>query len=202
MKGFRFALIFCALFILSGCLKNYYSGYRGNPPKLNDKFGFPIGGKNQFLTSDGFVVRNFRLDLESMTGVGCTANASQQYTTMYLHREALSQFEAMQAAARQDHIKLSICSAYRDYDHQKQVKRQFPGKAISPGYSEHHLGTAVDLADVWWGNSNFRWLKKNAHRYGFILSYYRTPTSGEANHWRYVGVAAAKAYYDWFGELY
>ena len=202
MKGYHFTVMFCALVMFSGCFQNYYSGYRGGPPKFYDKYGFPIGGKNRLLTSDGFVVRDFQLDLESMIGVSCNAGNSQQYTNMYMHREALAQFEAMQAAARRDNIKLSICSAYRDYDYQKRVQRQYPGKAISPGYSEHHLGTAVDMADVWWGSNSYRWLKGNAHRFGFILSYYRTQTSGEANHWRYVGVDAARAYYDWFGEMY
>lgn len=194
--------VFTLLFIfLTGCFQTY-NGYRGGPPKIYDKYGFPIGGKNQFLTNDGFVVRDFQLDLEAMTGVGCSGSAAQEYVRMYMHQEALSQFEVMQSAARKDGVRLSICSAYRDYEHQKQVKRQLPGKAIDAGYSEHHLGTAVDLANVWWSSSSFRWLKANAHQYGFILSYYRTSTSGEANHWRYVGQGAAQQYHDWFGDQY
>jgi LAS superfamily LD-carboxypeptidase LdcB len=101
-------------------------------------------------------------------------------------------------------VYLSICSAYRDYDYQKRIKRRYPNKAIDPGYSEHHLGTTVDLLNVTWNNRNFRWLARNAHRYGYILTYYRRPELevGEANHWRYVGGETAEAFYRSFGHLY
>lgn len=53
-----------------------------------------------------------------------------------------------------------------------------------PGKSEHHLGTAVDLIDANhngndrydyarqnWNNGFYRWLRENAHTYGFVISY-------------------------------
>jgi zinc D-Ala-D-Ala carboxypeptidase len=69
------------------------------------------------------------------------------------------------------------------------------------GYSEHQLGTTVDFTTQKAGAANFEfnatgaysWLKKNAHIYGFTLSY---PAGNayyafEPWHWRFVGTALA-----------
>ena len=83
-----------------------------------------------------------------------------------------------------------------------------PKKSVAkPGYSEHQLGTTVDLS----GSSiNFAsasinfdntpedlWLRENAHLYGFIMSfpYGKDETTGykyEPWHYRYVGKDVAK----------
>jgi len=74
-----------------------------------------------------------------------------------------------------------------------------------PGHSEHQLGLALDVSSARLGgslSSNFsatpegRWLRNNAHRYGFIIRY---PRNREADtgfvyepwHVRFVGVEAA-----------
>ena len=74
-----------------------------------------------------------------------------------------------------------------------------------PGFSEHQLGTAVDFGS--WSLSNQfhtdfyetpegQWLVKNAHKYGFTLSYpgYAEDVTGyyfEPWHFRYVGAELA-----------
>lgn len=76
-----------------------------------------------------------------------------------------------------------------------------------PGYSEHELGLAVDLADTTLpddgqeGSPMHAWLAENAWRHGFILRY--PPDKREATgadyvpyHYRYVGREAAQQIYE------
>lgn len=69
-----------------------------------------------------------------------------------------------------------------------------------PGTSEHNLGLAVDFNYVtndFDKTEAFRWLRKNAENYGFILRYPKekediTKIEYEPWHWRYVGEEHAK----------
>jgi zinc D-Ala-D-Ala carboxypeptidase len=112
-------------------------------------------------------------------------------------------------------IKLKVISAYRSFDTQADLKSNYKviygaGTAnqfsADQGYSEHQLGTAVDFTTTVTGNDfnkfdkteEFKWLKNNAHRFGFILSY---PEGNsyylyEPWHWRFVGVSLATWLYD------
>lgn len=101
--------------------------------------------------------------------------------------EAREALEQMQAAAEADGIRLSIFSDYRSYHDQRQVYAREDahyGSAAEnysarPGFSEHQLGTAYDVA--WTGmNLNpydhrnqllYDWLEQNAHTFGFVMSY-------------------------------
>ena len=78
-----------------------------------------------------------------------------------------------------------------------------------PGCSEHETGLAVDITrkNVWradpgfHGTKEFNWLMNNARDYGFILRYpqgkeHITGISYEPWHWRYVGVAHARAMHE------
>lgn len=70
----------------------------------------------------------------------------------------------------------------------------------SPGYSEHELGSAVDInADSVYstGNEVYSWLAQNARYYGFIRRYPEekqslTGIADEPWHYRYVGKEAAR----------
>lgn len=70
------------------------------------------------------------------------------------------------------------------------------------GYSEHQLGTAVDLTvanqdpvlDIKFDSTAaFAWLTNNAYRFGFILSYPKNNSyyQYEPWHWRFIGIALA-----------
>ena len=69
------------------------------------------------------------------------------------------------------------------------------------GYSEHQLGTTVDLTTSEVGELSvkldatpaYQWLTANAYRYGFILSYPKGNAfyQYEPWHWRFVGVTLA-----------
>lgn len=124
--------------------------------------------------------------------------------------EILPYLTRMLKQAKNDNIPLYVASAYRSFDTQGSLKGAYSvtygaGTANSfsadQGYSEHQLGTTVDLITTGTGGSlsgfdktpAYTWLLANAHRYGFVLSYPKN--NGyyifEPWHWRFVGVKLA-----------
>jgi len=119
--------------------------------------------------------------------------------------------EKMFAAAADDGIDLKVISAYRSFDDQAALKSTYTviygaGTANSfsadQGYSEHQLGTTIDITtpelkenfETFDTTTGYKWLKSNAHKYGFVISY---PKSNgyyvyEPWHWRFVGVDLAE----------
>lgn len=116
---------------------------------------------------------------------------------------------AMLNDARKYGLSLEIISAYRSFYEQDNLKSTYTvtygsgANAFSAdqGYSEHQLGTTVDLTDTATGDTfsgfedtkTYEWLLDNAYRYGFVESY---PMGNnyyvfEPWHWRFVGVALA-----------
>ena len=128
----------------------------------------------------------------------------------YFHGDALEFLTDMLDAAADDGHDIKILSAYRSFDEQQALKGQYTqvygsgSNAFSAdqGYSEHQLGTTVDLSDIATGGTYtsfaqteaYDWLIKNAYRYGFILSYPENNTFYvyEPWHWRFVGVELAR----------
>ncbi len=132
------------------------------------------------------------------------------------------------AAYKAQHTAQTVLSSYRSYDEQIYLRTQKSEEndnfLAPPGRSEHHLGTAVDLA---WqterlnfylmniyprARSFYNWLKENAQHYGFIFSYpykatpdqtkdnllepYITEYKAEPWHIRYVGRELAEKIYN------
>jgi zinc D-Ala-D-Ala carboxypeptidase len=129
-----------------------------------------------------------------------------------LRREAAAAYEAMREGARRERITLWVVSAYRPFRRQRelyllQVRLDGPGQTTvaRPGFSEHELGTAVDLCGrdasavvkVRFGDTPAgRWLLAHAPEFGFALSYTAanqaiTGISTEPWHYRYHGREAA-----------
>lgn len=95
---------------------------------------------------------------------------------------------------------------YKDQIQRRGSETEAAKISAPPGYSEHHTGYAVDLAD---GNSPraditykfaeseaFRWLSQHAQEYGFELSFPQNNPQGvsyEPWHWRFVGSPQAEA---------
>ena len=117
--------------------------------------------------------------------------------------------------ARDDGVELYVRSSYRSFDEQKALKSAYTvtygagtANAFSAdqGYSEHQLGTTMDLS----GSRNesltesfdktkaFEWLSKNAYKYGFVLSYPKGNAYYvyEPWHWRFVGKKLADYLHD------
>jgi zinc D-Ala-D-Ala carboxypeptidase len=140
-------------------------------------------------------------------------------------REALEHLlQLFDAAYGAQHTSETVLSSYRSYAEQVFLGQQDPeanGAFLAePGRSEHHLGTAFDLA---WQTDRlnfyimnldprarafYNWLKATAQDYGFIFSYpykssadssknnllepYVTEYKAEPWHIRYVGAALAQ----------
>ncbi len=126
--------------------------------------------------------------------------------TIWLEPDTRSAWLAMQAAAIKAGVKTEIISAFRSQHYQADlVRRKLKrGQAIveiltvsaAPGFSEHHSGRAIDLAEpgmpplveAFADSAAFSWLKANARRFGFIMSFPPENRHGvmyEPWHWCY-----------------
>lgn len=124
----------------------------------------------------------------------------------FLSSAAHNPWMEMQSAALANGIQLQVVSAFRSVDYQCSLIRNklARGQSIekilkvnaAPGYSEHHTGNALDLntpgceplTEAFEDTSAFAWLERNAHRYGFVLSYPRDNSydiAYEPWHWAY-----------------
>jgi LAS superfamily LD-carboxypeptidase LdcB/serine/threonine protein kinase len=132
---------------------------------------------------------------------------------MKLRETALRKLIALWHAAEFDGVALTVISAYRSYDYQKELfQRWVDGHgeeeanlfSARAGQSEHQLGTtvdfggsAVDLKAEFADTDQGRWLAVNAYRFGFVMSYpqgseHITGYIFEPWHYRYIGVEAAQ----------
>ncbi len=114
----------------------------------------------------------------------------------------------MQCAATDDRIKLELVSGFRSVSYQSAIWERKLARGLSieeiarvsapPGRSEHHSGRAVDLASgegpvleqSFARTPAYRWLKRNASRFGFVESYPRKNPYGiiaEPWHWCWRG---------------
>jgi D-alanyl-D-alanine carboxypeptidase len=107
----------------------------------------------------------------------------------FLVREiVVADLKALREAAVAAGHPLDVVAAYRSWQQQADLfqRRQdefgYQGsldRTARAGHSEHQLGTVVDFkslgaADVtqsWGSGPTGRWMSRNAHRYGFVLSY-------------------------------
>ncbi len=127
-----------------------------------------------------------------------------------LTKETSEALEKMSEAMKDDDLELSVTSAFRSAEtqaylyenwHDKNTAKDGEEAVAKPGFSEHQLGTTVDLTSpaVNYDSAHrsfnltpeYNWLQKNAHKYGFVLSYPSKKKTGyifEPWHWRYVGL--------------
>ena len=123
-----------------------------------------------------------------------------------LDPRALVAWQAMQAAAARDGVRLAIVSAFRGLDYQAGlIRRKLEGGqslaeilavVAVPGFSEHHTGRAIDVgtddcpavSPEFEQTPAYHWLQANASDHGFTLSYPRGNQLGidfEPWHWCY-----------------
>jgi D-alanyl-D-alanine carboxypeptidase len=136
-----------------------------------------------------------------------------------LKREVAAYLGVMFESAARDNIKLGVVSAFRLPTEQGAIYQKWVAekgdegreRVAEPLHSEHQLGTAVDITSMV-GNpdgSEYRihgtpedaWLKSNAHKYGFVMSYPEgkesiTGYTYEPWHYRFVGIAPAREIFD------
>lgn len=128
----------------------------------------------------------------------------------YFHRDAWPFLLEMLEDAKDDGVNPEIVSAYRSFNEQTELKAKYDivyGEGTAnqfsayQGYSEHQLGTTIDITTEemegallnFEKTKLFAWLEKNAHNYGFVLSYPEDNQSYiyEPWHWRFVGIELA-----------
>jgi len=129
-----------------------------------------------------------------------------------IHSKIKGRTEALVREARAAGIDINIVSGYRSFGAQADLKSQYRVTygsganrfSAEQGYSEHQLGTAVDFGTKKSGglagesSGAYDWLRKNAHRFGFVLSYPKGNAyyMFEPWHWRYVGIELATRLHD------
>ena len=135
--------------------------------------------------------------------------------------EAWPHLKTMLDTAKSQGVTLYVKSGYRSFTEQKSLKNNYTvlyGKGTAnafsadQGYSEHQLGTALDFISTGLGGNltgfdtteAYTWLQKNAHRYGFTLSYPKGNAYYiyEPWHWRFVGVKLASHLHDTNKKFY
>jgi zinc D-Ala-D-Ala carboxypeptidase len=107
-------------------------------------------------------------------------------------------------------MKIILVSGYRSHSSQQSLYNKYSKltreggypRVAPPGFSEHQLGTAFDVAGEFSSGSAFakttegKWINDYAYKYGFILSYpkdeeTKTGYMYEPWHLRYVGIESA-----------
>jgi D-alanyl-D-alanine carboxypeptidase len=122
---------------------------------------------------------------------------------IYVTAATRDAFVKMAVAAARDGVKLEVDSGYRSVAYQRRIYQrklaegddfyEIARGVAPPGYSEHMLGTTLDLAPSKWtfnGTPAERWLLENAEEFFFVQSYPRKSDRGftwEPWHWKYVG---------------
>ena len=137
---------------------------------------------------------------------------SQSDAKYKIHRLAKPALQELTNAAKREGITLTPGSIFRGVARQRQIvsnkrnqgqsPRQIYRTSSHPGYSEHHTGLAVDFTpinDAFARTPAYRWLRENAHRYGWYQSFDKSYSqySGiaeESWHWRYEGKNAEFAH--------
>jgi len=127
-----------------------------------------------------------------------------------VHKSMYKSLKEMKEDAEGEGVYLVFLSGYRSIKLQKQIfyslksiRNQIASErarvSAPPGYSEHSTGFAIDIGDAYEretdfeesfeNTSAFKWLKKNAAKYHFRLSFDKKQTSVDYEpwHWRYEG---------------
>lgn len=199
---------------------NYYEKNQNKSPNeivsvVNSNADYAFYSKTEIsdLSKDNLVLVNKFYSLPSNYEPDDLVTIESPYGIGQLRKEAYEQFKKMYRDAEKENLKINIVSAYRSYSKQKNLYEKYvqnDGKALAdtysarPGHSEHQTGLTIDVVideEYFKNTDEFRWLQKNAHKYGFILRYpekadYITGYMFEPWHYRYVGVDAATEIYN------
>lgn len=165
----------------------------------------PVPGLHDRLSSDGRLLGHFpyaEADPKSLVAVA---------PGLFMKPDAARSFLEMERAAASDGVVLVPLSGFRSISEQKtlffDVKAERNQSSVDraqvsapPGFSEHSTGYAIDIGDHSQPETNlspsffntraYQWLKKNAARFQYVLSFPENNPQGvnfEPWHWRYEG---------------
>lgn len=148
--------------------------------------------------------------------VSASNSGIRRGSSYYLRNILISDLSSMITASKADGIDLSIVSGYRSFATQQSTYQSWLNKnngnvayvdtfSARAGHSQHQLGTVIDfssseikdaLGDSFSNTNASKWLKSNAYKYGFVISYpsgFETTTGYkyESWHYRYIGIRNA-----------
>jgi D-alanyl-D-alanine carboxypeptidase len=194
--------IIIIIFILSIiCINNFYENIK------------IITETNNLLI---LVNKNNKLPKDYIPSELILLNNKYSIENKYLQKEAAINFEKLSEDASKLGYKIIATSAYRDYEYQEILYNYYvetkgleyaDNCSARPGHSEHQTGLAVDVMgsnndyNKFEESNEFKWMKDNAHKYGFILRYPKNKThitgfKYEPWHYRYVGKKVATIIYN------
>ena len=138
------------------------------------------------------------------------------YADNSIVKKVYEAYKNMWYAAKEEDLTLIVTSSYRDYKTQETLWNQYADRngekwadsvSARAGFSEHQTGLTLDIVTYntimndFENTDEFKWLQKNAHKYGFILRYPKdkediTGYAYESWHYRYVGVDVATSIHE------
>mgnify|MGYP001135622192 CR=1 FL=1 len=191
-------------------------------PQINTSNGsswweYPIDIKQTTRSGNDFLVlvnKEYRLPSTyaptDLVKVG--ENVIRRGSNYFLRSVIIDDLRSLVADVKAEGIDLSIVSAYRSYSTQQNTYQywvNYNNGCVScadrisarAGHSQHQLGTTLDFSSseindslgIKFGDTKASaWLKENAYRYGFVMSFpqgYESVTgfSYEPWHYRYIG---------------
>ncbi len=126
-----------------------------------------------------------------------------------IHEQVWPHLQTMLESAKADGVNILIASGYRSFGTQASLKSSYKVTygsgankfSADQGYSEHQLGTTLDLTTPELNGAlvgfdktpAYKWLTDNAHKYGFVMSYPKNNTYYvfEPWHYRFVSIPLA-----------
>lgn len=169
--------------------------------------------------NDGFLIivnKFYHLDKSYERTNLQNINLAYAYANNSAAEIVIKKFKQMRDDIEEEmNVHLMVNSSYRSYEDQEEIYNEFKkvslkyadSYAARPGYSEHQTGLAIDITSLEHPTANefkeseeYKWLKENCHKYGFVLRYpegkeHITGYSTESWHFRYVGEEAATQIY-------
>ena len=205
---------------------NYYNSnknleYKEIITRVNSNldYEFYIDSKEVDLTKEKYALVNKYnyLDQNFVPDNLVTITGKYARDKAQLVKIAYDNFIKMADAAKKEDLTIKITTGYRSYNFQATLYNNYVKAdgvknadtySARPGYSEHQLGYSADLTnaknvsfDDFENTDEYKWLKDNAHKFGFIMRYpkdkeYITGYMFESWHYRYVGVDIATYIYE------
>ena len=180
-----------------GTNKEHYSDTKATDMSKNDLI---LVNKYNYLDKD--------FEPEDLVDI----SSQYAYANNKTRKHVYEAYKDMCHAAKKEDLTLIVTSSYRSYDSQEKIHTRYTNQkgeewadsvSARPGYSEHQTGLALDIVtynstmDNFEDSDEFKWLKKNSYKYGFILRYPKDKTfitgyDYESWHYRYVGKEIAK----------